>query len=255
VDGIRFDALTKALGFISSMDRRQSVRTVLGGTIGIAAASSLQQADAKKKKKKKKKKCKAPKKKCGKQCLDVLTDRSNCGSCGNDCEGQLCLNGSCGCPEGEHFCANLGHCARCCNDEECEDGLACNDAGFCDCPAGQHACHDLSGSGEFICCNVGEPCEQGECLATCPSEAPQTCNSGGATCGLVEQTQPACQCVHSVDGVTRCNFAPYLDCAACEHDDDCLEILGEPGLCLTNQGCCGVSPTSCVPIGDCVIPG
>jgi hypothetical protein len=33
---------------------------------------------------------------CGNQCVDVLTDPTNCGGCGRACNpGQICVNGAC----------------------------------------------------------------------------------------------------------------------------------------------------------------
>ncbi|HSF50455.1 MAG TPA: hypothetical protein VLA74_06820, partial [Nitrososphaeraceae archaeon] len=39
---------------------------------------------------------------CGDKCVDTATDESNCGGCGNTCQGDVtCQNGSCTtCPEG-----------------------------------------------------------------------------------------------------------------------------------------------------------
>ena len=34
---------------------------------------------------------------CGRQCIDALTDPTNCGRCGASCAGNLCLHGACAC--------------------------------------------------------------------------------------------------------------------------------------------------------------
>ena len=45
---------------------------------------------------------------CGGVCVDPTVDPANCGGCGKKCPipGQACLNGTCGCPNGEPLCQN-----------------------------------------------------------------------------------------------------------------------------------------------------
>ncbi len=60
---------------------------------------------------------------CGDTCVDLNTDRFNCGECGGWCAvaGNQCRDGVCGCEDGTErcgpFCANLQtddlHCGRC----------------------------------------------------------------------------------------------------------------------------------------------
>src|SRR5688500_4376245 len=67
---------------------------------------------------------------CGRRCVDIRTDRMNCGACGRACSaGQICSAGACraGCPQGQTSCAgvcrdlasdpaNCGGCGRLCPD-------------------------------------------------------------------------------------------------------------------------------------------
>ncbi|KAF8030216.1 hypothetical protein BT93_E2610 [Corymbia citriodora subsp. variegata] len=56
---------------------------------------------------------------CGKQCVDVMTDRLNCGTCGKRCKyGEMCCRGSCVNPS-----VDEKHCGRCSN--KCSKGSSC----------------------------------------------------------------------------------------------------------------------------------
>ena len=70
-------------------------------TIGLQACSSSQSS-------------------CGAKCVDTKTDASNCGSCGNSCNGNACVNGSCQTSSG-------GSCSSCesgANSGECSSEYA-----------------------------------------------------------------------------------------------------------------------------------
>jgi len=80
---------------------------------------------------------------CNNTCIDLLTNSSNCGSCGNTCSaGNYCLNGNCvvtcsaeqmSCPDGcFNLMTNPRHCGSCGNS--CQIGLICYN-GRCDSPA------------------------------------------------------------------------------------------------------------------------
>jgi hypothetical protein len=163
----------------------------LGGGIGERSARL---AEGKKKKnngKKKKKACKDCNENCcdGK-CVDRLTDRNNCGACGNFCVlGQYCTGGKCMpcdspksvCPVGDaDYCANLqtdnqncGSCGTVCKKDPknnpqrdliCLAGACVCTGTFCPsgrcCPAGF-----LCNRDDGCCPEGGDYCGSGDC---CP---------------------------------------------------------------------------------------
>ncbi|UJR84356.1 MXAN_6577-like cysteine-rich protein [Sandaracinus amylolyticus] len=120
---------------------------------------------------------------CGGQCVDLASDFSNCGACGNACNadevcsGSRCLTG--GCPSGTTSCGgscvdterSATHCGECGNT--CVGGSSCM-AGECTCGGGLELCDgscvDTStdtahcgGCGNA--CGAGERCEGGSCVA------------------------------------------------------------------------------------------
>ena len=73
---------------------------------------------------------------CGASCVDLLTDKSNCGFCAQACDGNLvCLDGDCACPVGTVDCngvcadlqtahANCGTCGNACaTGQTCITGI------------------------------------------------------------------------------------------------------------------------------------
>lgn len=77
-----------------------SRRTIFGVSLaGLASVSTSTLGESKKRKnKKKKKRCKGGTVRCKKVCTNLKNNQTNCGACGNVCQGQLnCVNGSCRC--------------------------------------------------------------------------------------------------------------------------------------------------------------
>src|SRR5579871_1656762 len=82
--------------------------------------------------------CQSPLFKCNGQCVDVLSDNNNCGTCGVICQnGETCQSGQCmggGCMNGQQMCngfctdtnsdpANCGQCGLACqNGQTCQGG-------------------------------------------------------------------------------------------------------------------------------------
>ncbi|KAL5804541.1 hypothetical protein ACOSQ3_031341 [Xanthoceras sorbifolium] len=61
---------------------------------------------------------------CKTHCRNVLSDRNNCGRCGNKCKyGELCCQGTC-----TYVANNVNHCGKC--NKKCPSGLKC-DFGTC----------------------------------------------------------------------------------------------------------------------------
>ncbi|MCB9638099.1 MAG: hypothetical protein H6727_04230 [Myxococcales bacterium] len=160
---------------------------------------------------------------CGETCVDLLTDKANCGACGTACAaGQYCENSKCSCLGEQVVCggacvdlqANAKHCGNC--------GAACK---------------------------TGEKCAQGRCLANCPSLTPDAC--GDACANLQTDAQHCGTCGNACASGQICQNA---QCAcpggkrAC--DKTCADIERDPANC----GACGnacPSGQSCA-VGECV---
>jgi hypothetical protein len=181
---------------------------------------------------------------CNGSCVDLASNQSNCGACGNVCApGLHCVGGACSCPfgaslcfsptTGAPYCTDLStdpyNCGQCAN--VCPQGMTCSGGvcvGACSapktlCPKG--SCVDLS-SDPLNCgacgtvCPQGYRCSGGKCQPVCP---PQQTNCGGAcvdlssdpnncgACGVVCPTGQMCVagvCQPSCPtGYTVCNGA------------------------------------------------
>jgi hypothetical protein len=142
---------------------------------------------------------------CGVDCVDLDSDRSNCGACGNVCApSQLCSAGSCtGCPavcggECTEITSDRNNCGACGN--VCAPSEYCN-AGAC------HPCGWLCGGG---CADLRfDRNNCGACGNTCPS---------GQVCS-------AASCTECPTGTTFCSGS-------------CVDLS-------TDEGNCGTCGTSC----------
>lgn len=92
----RIDDLTR---FVA---RRTGRRTLVTGALGgllVALAPGLQTLDAgarQKPRRSKQRLCKKPRRRCGKRCVNVRTNRQHCGTCGRRCKpGHACRGGKC----------------------------------------------------------------------------------------------------------------------------------------------------------------
>lgn len=89
---------------------------------------------------------------CDEGCVDVSTDVSNCGGCGNVCgDSQICLDGAC--------VGSVG--PRCRTDDDCVDAVHCN--GDERCVEGR--CRD----GRPVECDDGVMCTQEACVESARS--------------------------------------------------------------------------------------
>lgn len=140
MDGTRFDGLTRALA--TGATRRRTLLGVAGsalaGLLGLAGIEEAAAACVKAGKKG----CNGPKngkccdgarctrgnkttegrcvclrslKQCGRECVNLKTNKENCGSCNNRCRGaRSCTNGACvsvlGCRAGDQYCNNFAGC-------------------------------------------------------------------------------------------------------------------------------------------------
>jgi len=154
--------------------------------------------------------CKASEKLCSGKCVDVVTDKANCGACGTACKAtDFCVDGKCrgSCPAPSIDCggkctstdtdnANCGACGVVCKTGEVcsagKCGLSCAPP-LSDCVApadpdagpeagGSRYCANLK-SDHLNCgtcgtvCKVGETCEAGKCVLSC--------GGGSIACGGV----------------------------------------------------------------------
>lgn len=209
MDGRAFDDIARVIGVSSS--RRAFSRSLGALVAGGLFAMGSGGAGAKKKKKSAKNNKKNKKKDCpggcsgGTVCCDgvcvnVITDRNNCGTCGNTCAvEQICDNTTCKSCEspralctvaGQQQCvdlktdsANCGSCGNFCRQESnplrnqiCENGMCRCPVVTCDngqcCPTGYTVCVD----GGIACCPDnhtpcnGRCCEPGfKCGGACTS--------------------------------------------------------------------------------------
>ena len=142
MDGQRFDAIARALS--KGVSRRAVWRGAIGAATGLFAidfrethaqeVSGLGTPVPG---------CPPGTVDCGGECVDLMTDDDNCGSCGNSCDskcdtglgcGQICIEGNCQCPPGQEICGDEFpsctdtsshplHCGDCFN--ECAEGESC----------------------------------------------------------------------------------------------------------------------------------
>lgn len=129
---------------------------------------------------------------CGGVCVDITSNATSCGACGNACkQGEACIGGKCqvSCPGGQIACDGLcfatsndpKHCGDC--TTQCKAGEVCGDA-HCGstCPAGQTncdgSCADLQTDAKHcgVCgtaCGVNEECSEGKCVIACKTQLNQ----------------------------------------------------------------------------------
>ncbi len=141
---------------------------------------------------------------CSGSCSNTLTDTNNCGLCGNVCaQGIPCVNGTCGCPEGQAACngactntmADTGNCGGCGN--VCNSGP--NSTGVCQSGSCQLSCspgyRDCDG-------NPNDGCE------TNTKSDPNNCGACNFVCAVNHGTP---SCANGLCGVAGCN-AGFRDC-------------------------------------------
>lgn len=132
MDAARFDALLRSLTD-EAPSRRTLMRALAGGLVatGLVGAPAVAA-----------KKCKAGRKRCGKKCVDLNTNRKHCGACKNACFVDIaCVAGQCQCRDLGADCEVGGQCCsgRCstvvvstCRKANCvETGLCAVDTDCC----------------------------------------------------------------------------------------------------------------------------
>jgi len=200
--------------------------------------------------------CATTETRCGERCVDVQTDGSHCGGCGNTCGATTtCRAGMCvpTCGATEALCGSPARCVNTQTDGDhcggcgavCPAGQVCG-AGVCarSCTApavacaaadGSMACADLQ-TDRANCgrcntaCAAGQTCVAGVCItprAECPS--------GQTDCA---PTDPAPMCVDTAASATRCGRCGN----ACAMGQVCTA-----GACVTPRAMCPSGQSDCAP--------
>jgi hypothetical protein len=210
---------------------------------------------------------------CGTTCMDLTSNNTHCGRCGNTCVGgETCNAGLCECPMGGRSCGGTcvdvetsnTHCGAC--NSPCSSMQTCV-GGSCQCPTGQMLCGDtcvvLNTSATHCgrCGNICAPmtvCSAGECR--CTRAMNTLC---GSTCVDLQNDPQNCGVCGNVCGDTsRCSAGRCSTTAACTApmaDCDGNMVNGcetNTATSVANCGGCGVrcmSPNACA-AGICTLP-
>jgi hypothetical protein len=109
-------------------------------------------------------------------CLDLASNPDACGRCGNACNfGELCVNGTCQCPDGGRFCSgactdpqtDTSNCGAC--GKPCTDGDTCLKGACTPCVGEPGA--GIAGTDQGCGCGLGPvmACDDGVTLCCAPS--------------------------------------------------------------------------------------
>jgi hypothetical protein len=129
---------------------------------------------------------------CGGVCVDLTSNATQCGACGNACkQGEACVGGKCAvaCPGGQIACEGLCYATsndpRRCGDctTVCKPGEVCGDSKCgSTCPVGQTNCggscaDNLTDSKHCgacgTACGANDECVEGKCLIACRTQLNQ----------------------------------------------------------------------------------
>jgi endo-1,4-beta-D-glucanase Y len=189
---------------------------------------------------------------CGNQCVNLGTDRFNCGSCGSMCSGdQTCSGGQCSCV------APLSACNSGCVNFS-SDGNNCGSCGHV-CAAGQvcsqSTCSSSCRTGEAVCGNscvntTSDPTNCGACGTRCSGG--QACTNGSCACGggLLSCSG---QCVDVTSSVQNCGACGHV----CSAGQSCVasQCTGGGGVTTGTGGAGGSAGATGTGTGGTVTTG
>ena len=150
--------------------------------------------------------CQAGYTRCGLECVDLRTDASNCGGCGNVCSAlhNCCTSGECGC-EGVSDCGTGASCVD----------IPAPGTGFtCECGAGLSGsaanaaatCVDIDG------CEGVSDCGSGACFDIPAPGAGFTCECGAGLTGSTTNAAATCVDTDGCEGVSDCGTGASSYC-------------------------------------------
>lgn len=142
---------------------------------------------------------------CGSSCVDIATDKKNCGGCGNECPtGMQCRNSACACADASltkcgASCVNIATDSRNCGGcgYECSAGMqcrnmdcACTDTSLTKCGSScVNTKTDMKNCGGCgIQCGSGQSCTGGSCVSNTP-QGPLLSSLKPVMRGIFEGTQ------------------------------------------------------------------
>ena len=224
------------------------------------------------------KQCDASQVLCSNECIDIKTDRNNCGLCGVECSNdKVCNDGRCevACTDGDTSCyggcfdlkADPDRCGAC--DIKCKEGQSCVD-GFCGCAADELSCdgqcvdpqaNRLHCGGcnqecreDLVCANGTRNVDCGRTLATCGSSCvntdrdPEHCGDCFQACSAGQVCSDGTCTVRCQDGQIACAGScidPGTDRSFCGAAGDCREP-NDGDVCLSGYLCVnGICEINC----------
>jgi len=224
-------------------------------------------------------------KKCGKVCVDLLTDKDNCGQCGAKCSGSnmdrchlgkcVCgkgakapCSGSLNCYQGACKCLSGGLCQGCCSNNTCysfakqgkgtcgKGGAkckACNDANECtdnSCLLGQ--CSFLQNTSS--CKSGAGKCLKGKCCTTCVKNGACVGAVSGNQCGAKGGACTLCPALSGFPCKQRiCTGSGACGTANVPNGSTCTDpATKKAGLCKNGLCCsgCWTAGGNCKPLGS-----
>jgi len=153
--------------------------------------------------------------------VNVASDSSNCGACGQVCDRVACVAGACQKPACDPTTCNLAHATAQCLRDQCT--IAACDAGYADCDNDPgNGCEVSAASDPNNCGGCGQICQGGACVnGACDGGCdPTTCNPPNAVG----------QCVAALCTIGSCN-AGFGDCDATPVDGCEVNVATDPNNC------------------------
>lgn len=182
----------------------------------------------------------------------LRNDESNCGSCGNQCDGdETCYQGACvacGGGVGAACCSTYCSAANACTGGSCGPGTDCAITG------GAAACAACGALGARCCngtsCAAGGVCSSGTCTA-CGGVGQPCC--GGGSCGAGNTCSSGSCVLCGGIGQTCCGGSACNAGATCGGSGSCLACGGSGESCCAGAAACDgglvCSGNACQPCG------